>query len=184
MAIADGIVKKTLIVPFINAGTDELPKYIRIKKSTTFPLSFSPEVQTFDYISDETPTEELKSYKVALSQELTMYKGEPDFELIFDHVFNLKVGNDAKRKFILAFMMEEGTSTTEMPAGTIYKAWEVEATIKVNTLDSVAQTISFDLALNDPTKGAISVTDSEGELTPTFTEGTWDGAQFTPKAGK
>ena len=75
----------------------------------------------------------------------------------------------------------EVTATT-----TYYKAWLVDAVLKLNTLDSVNQSIDFDLALNKHKTGAVTLNGS-GE--PTWVAGKWengdtfDNDTFTPAAG-
>ena len=65
----------------------------------------------------------------------------------------------------------EVTATT-----TYYKAWKVNSVVKLGTLDSVNQSIDFDLALNERTEGAVTVANG----VPTFVAGTWAGDVFTP----
>ena len=67
----------------------------------------------------------------------------------------------------------EVTATT-----TYYKAWKVNSVVKLGTLDSVNQSIDFDLALNERTEGAVTVANG----VPTFVAGTWSGDVFTPAA--
>lgn len=68
----------------------------------------------------------------------------------------------------------EVTATT-----TYYKAWKVDSVVKLGTLDSVNQSIDFDLALNDRDEGAVTVS---AQGVPTFIAGTWSGDTFTPAA--
>ena len=56
--------------------------YKRIKKSTTLDIAFNSETETYDFIADKNPTESLKNYSPQISQDLTMIKGEDDFEYI------------------------------------------------------------------------------------------------------
>lgn len=68
----------------------------------------------------------------------------------------------------------EVTATT-----TYYKAWKVNSVVKLGTLDSVNQSIDFDLALNERDEGAVTVS---AQGVPTFIAGTWNGDTFTPAA--
>jgi hypothetical protein len=61
---------------------------------------------------------------------------------------------------------------------TYYKAWKVDSVVKLGTLDSVNQSIDFDLALNEHETGAVTVADG----VPTWVPGTWAGDVFTPAA--
>ena len=67
------LIKKTKIVPFINTGTSSTPVWTQIKKSTSFTLSMNPQTKTFDFISSETPQNEIDSYQPSLAQSITMF---------------------------------------------------------------------------------------------------------------
>lgn len=175
-----GLIHKTKFVPFIDISTTDSPIWRPIKKSTTFSLAFNPQTKTFDFISSENPEEEVDSYQPALSQSLTMFDDEPDFKTIFDMAFNLPTGGDAHRNVLLAFYASKYTTTpTEEtdPAVTYYKAWKVDSVVKLGTLDSVNQSINFDLALNNHDTGAV-ILNGSGE--PTWVNGEWNGDVFTP----
>ena len=217
-----GLIHKTKFVPFIDVSKTTTPSWVQIKKSTTYSLAFNPQTKTFDFISSENPEEEIDSYQPALSQSLTMFDDEPDFETVFDMAYHLPTGGDAHRNVLLAFYAckqvtpttyaltedtdlvegktyytRSGTSPNyvytpvENPVKaslgtyyeatasvTYYKAWKVNSVVKLGTLDSVNQSIDFDLALNERTEGAVTVADG----VPTFIAGTWDGDEFTPAA--
>lgn len=158
-----GIVKKYKIAPFLNKGTDLLPDWVRIKKSTAFDLAMNPVTQEYDYIADESPTTELMQYKPSLSQALTMYKGEADYDLIFSKFFNLSTGDDAKSKILLVFFQESsGTGVNET-----FKAWQSDCVLSVTNLNGVESTITFDVAFGGTVKkGTVKITDGK----PVFTE--------------
>lgn len=166
------LIKKTKIVPFLNTGTKTSPTWTQIKKSTSFTLSMNPQTQTFDFISSETPQNEIESYQPSLAQSLTMFKGEPDYEAIFNMLYNRLTGEDAHRDVLIVFYKETGTDSD---SNTIYKAWKVDSLVTINQLDSVNENIDFDLALNDITNGAVQITDGS----PVFTAGEWDDSTFT-----
>ena len=168
-----GLIHKTKFIPFIDvSGT-----WKQIKKSTTFSLTFNPQTKTFDFISSENPEEEIDSYQPALSQSLTMFDDEDDYKAIFDMCFNLPKGGDAHKDVLLVFYAEKGTGgdSTEY-----YKAWKVDSVVKLGTLDSVNQSIDFDLALNKHDTGAVTIAAG----TPTWVPGTWSANTFTPAAGQ
>lgn len=215
-----GLIHKTKFVPFIDISTNNTPNWKQIKKSTTFSMALNPQTKTFDFISSENPEEEIDSYQPALSQSLTMFDDEPDFQAIFDMVYHLPTGGDAHRDVLLAFYAKkcvvntyvatEDTTVVEgktyytrtgtagsyvytpvaEPTGnpktssyyevddttTYYAAWKVDSVVKLGTVDSVNQSIDFDLALNDRDEGAVTVADG----VPTWVAGTWSGDTFTP----
>lgn len=170
-----GLIKKTKFVPFIEVGET----WKQIKKSTTFSMAFNPQTKTFDFISSENPEEEIDSYQPALSQSLTMFDDEDDFKAIFDMCFNLPTGGDAHKDVLLVFYASSYTASGSGGA-TYYKAWKVDSVVKLGTLDSVNQSIDFDLALNKHDTGAVTVA---GTGAPTWVAGTWNGDTFTPTAG-
>lgn len=156
------IVKKHMIAVFLDTGNDiSNPNFTRIKKSVEFSLALNPETVVYDYIADESPTEELDKYKPSISQPLTMYKGEPDFDMIFDRFFNLDVGLEAHARVMLVFMFD---GTPEKG----YKAWESDCVISIDTLDSVASQITFNVLFGGTVrKGLATMVDGK----PAFTEG-------------
>ena len=177
-----GLIHKTKFVPFIDVSSTTTPSWVQIKKSTTFSLAFNPQTKTFDFISSENPEEEIDSYQPALSQSLTMFDDEPDFQTVFEMAYHLPTGGDAHKDVLLVFYAKKHVTEDTTPV-TYYAAWKVNSVVKLGTLDRVAQSIDFDLALNKRTEGAVTVTTNEsGDKVPTFVAGTWVGDVFTPAA--
>ena len=172
-----GLIHKTKFVPFIDVSTTTTPSWVQIKKSTTFSLAFNPQTKTFDFISSENPEEEIDSYQPALSQSLTMFDDEPDFQTVFEMAYHLPTGGDAHKDVLLVFYAKKYETEDTTPV-TYYAAWKVNSVVKLGTLDSVNQSIDFDLALNERTEGAVTVANG----VPTFVAGTWEGDEFTPAA--
>ena len=168
-----GLIHKTKFVPFIDVATNGTPSWKQIKKSTTFSMTFNPQTKTFDFISSENPEEEIDSYQPALSQSLTMFDDEEDFKTIFDMCYNLPTGGNAHRNVLLVFYASKDETT--LSGTTYYKAWKVDSVVKLGTLDSVNQSIDFDLALNKHDTGAVTI----AEGVPTWVAGTWSGDTFT-----
>lgn len=217
------LIKKTKIVPFINTGSTEAPLWTQIKKSTSFNLSMNPQTKTFDFISSETPQNEIDSYQPSLAQSIVMFKGEPDYEAIFDMLFSRATGAEAHRDALIVFFKEQGSTAgtvsyvqtsdeeidpdktyytkdgdvytevdipeledidnyyekVESSGTTVFKAWKIDALVTINQLDSVNESIDFDLALNEITDGAVEVS---ALGVPSFTRGIWSGTTFTPAA--
>ena len=181
-----GLIHKTKFVPFIDVAdhsgdTPVAASWKQIKKSTTFSLTFNPQTKTFDFISSENPEEEIDSYQPALSQSLTMFEGEDDYKEIFDMAFTLPTGGNAHRDVLLCFYAEKYTATDSQTSESVtyYKAWKVDSIVKLGTLDSVNNSIDFDLALNSHDTGAVTL-NASGE--PTWVAGTWTKSTgvFTP----
>lgn len=169
------LVKKTKIVPFINTSSTSTPSWTQIKKSTSFTLAMNPQTKTFDFISSETPQNEIDSYQPSLAQSITMFKGEPDYEAIFDMLYNRATGAEAHRDALIVFYKESYTPSDESQL-TYFKCWKIDALVVINQLDSVNENIDFDLNLNDIENGAVTVSNG----TPTFIAGEWVGNTFTP----
>ncbi|MCQ2596140.1 MAG: hypothetical protein MJ196_12840, partial [Treponemataceae bacterium] len=87
-------------------------------------------------------------------------------------------GGDAHKDVLLVFYAEKYTASGSGGA-TYYKAWKVDSVVKLGTLDSVNQSIDFDLALNKHVTGAVTIAAG----VPTWVAGTWNGDTFTPTAG-
>lgn len=149
-----GKVKKYEIALFLNAGGE----YVRIAKSKELKLDFDPKVEEYDYIADESPTTELEKYAPKISGlPLTMYRGEKDFEALWDYAFNLKIGGDATTDCLMVYKFDEDATTTGK-----FKAWKAGCTVTVKSMNAVEGTIEFDL----PFRGTIErgfVTETQGK---------------------
>lgn len=132
------MVKKHMIGLFLNTGTASEPVWTRIKKSTELTLSMNPETEDFDYISDEIPTTELKRYKPSIDQDLTMYKEEEDYKMIWPYFYEMKTGSDAHMECMIAFMHEKNESGG-------YAAWKVDSVISVKDLNAVDSKLNFQI---------------------------------------
>ena len=102
------MVRKHLIGLFLNGGTSEKPDWVRVKKATQLTLAMNPETEDYDYIADEVPTTELKRYKPSIDEDLTMYKGEKDYEMIWPYFYEMRTGSDAHVECMVVFMQETG----------------------------------------------------------------------------
>ena len=68
MALDAGtMIKKYHVALFLNGGTTTGPEWKQIKKSTDNTITMNAETQTFDYITDESPTTEINRYAPSLS---------------------------------------------------------------------------------------------------------------------
>ena len=166
------LVHKTKVVPFINVGTDSAPDWRRIEKSKTFTLSMNPQVKTYDYISSEIPEDEITGYQPSLAQSITMLKGSDDYEEFFNMLFTLPTGEKAHRDAMVAFYQEKGKSGGD----DVYKAWKIDALVKISQMDTVDESLSLDLSFNKIVTGALSFASGKAE----FIKGEWTGDTFTP----
>ena len=149
------LVKKHKIALFLYNGT----KYVRIKKSDALTLSMNPVETEYDYIADESPTTEVEDYKPSIDQNLVMYKGSEDYEMMWPYYYERRTGDAAHTKCMIVFMQEPGTDGG-------YKAWETDSTISMQDLAAVDKKLDFKIIFGGGiTNGTATMTDG----TPTFT---------------
>lgn len=166
MALDAGtMIKKYHVALFLNGGTETVPEWKQIKKSTDNTITMNAETQTFDYIADESPTTEINRYAPSLSQPVTMYKGEPDYEFVFDKFFNQAVGADAHSEILIVFYGADVSSA--------YKAWKASCILQIDNMNPVESTITATITFNGTTeKGTAVVTNGvpvfTGESTTEF----------------
>lgn len=149
--------RKHEFIPFIDvSGTGgKTPEWKRIDLSTIFDLNPNPQTETRDYISYETPVEEINQYQPELPQEIALYEGNPVYDYMFNMFYNLPVGSETKVPFLLCF------------GGSDKKAWKVDqTTVVLGSLNTVDGKLSFTLKLGgNIEKGTYSITGGA----PTFT---------------
>ena len=152
MALAAGtMIKKYHVALFLNTGTESVPVWKQIKKSTDNTITMNPETLTFDYIVDESPTQEIDRYAPSLSQPLTMYKGEDDYEYLFGKFFDQAAGADAHSQILVVFYGADVASA--------YKAWKCDCVLSIDNMNPVESTITANIIFNGTTdKGTATVT--------------------------
>jgi len=145
------MIKKYHVALFLNGGTTDVLDWKQIKKSTDNTITMNAETQTFDYITDEAPTTEINRYAPSLSQPITMYKGEPDYEFVFDKFFNQAVGAAAHSDILIVFYGADDSSA--------YKAWKASCILQIDNMNPVESTITATITFNGTTeKGTAEVT--------------------------
>lgn len=159
MALSAGtMIKKHHVALFLNTGTDLSPVWKQIKKSTDNTISMNPETNSFDYIVDESPTTEINRYAPSLSQPITMYKGEADYEFLWEKFFAQSVGADAHSQILVVFYGAD--------VATSYKAWKCDCVLAFDNMNPVDSTITVNITFNGTTDtGTAAVTAG----VPTFT---------------
>lgn len=163
MALAAGtMIKKFHVALFLNSGTDVSPVWKQIKKSTDNTITMNPETKTFDYIVDESPTTEIDRYAPSLSQPITMYKGEEDYEYIFGKLFDQATGDNAHSQILVVFYGADVTTS--------YKAWKCDCVLSMDNMNPVESTITVNITFNGTTeKGTAAVTAGVPVFTGTTT---------------
>lgn len=158
------LIKKHLIRPFLNKGTSELPDWVQIKKATEFTRAMNPQTEERDYIADEHPTTEVMDYKPSENLSITMYKGEPDFELFYDLYKKRAIGSEAQKEFLLVYIFDSSAVENK----TYYYAEKTNASVTVEELNASGKSLTCNVYENGtPVKGYVTIEDG----VPTFTEG-------------
>lgn len=158
------LIKKHLIRPFLNKGTSAVPEWVQIKKATEFTRAMNPQTEERDYIADEHPTTVVMDYKPSVNLSVTMYKGEPDFELFYDLYKKRAIGSEAQKEFLLVNIFD--SSTVKNTA--YYYAEKTNASVTVEELNATGKSLSCNVYENGtPVKGYVTI---EAGV-PTFTEG-------------
>lgn len=158
------LIKKHLIRPFLNEGTSTVPSWVQIKKATEFTRAMNPQTEERDYIADEHPTTEVMDYKPSENLSITMYKGEPDFELFYDLYKKRAIGSEAQKEFLLVYIFDSSTVESK----TYYYAEKTNASVTVEELNASGKSLSCNVYENGtPVKGYVTIEDG----VPTFTEG-------------
>ena len=158
------LIKKHLIRPFLNKGTSELPEWVQIKKATEFTRAMNPQTEERDYIADEHPTTEVMDYKPSENLSITMYKGEPDFELFYDLYKKRAIGSEAQKEFLLVYIFDSST----VESTTYYYAEKTNASVTVEELNASGKSLTCNVYENGtPVKGYVTIEDG----VPAFTEG-------------
>ena len=133
-----------------------------IPTSVVFECPYCEEENEYDYIADENPTTEVDRYKPSIDQDLTMYKGEDDYEMVWPYFYERKTGQEAHIKCMIVFMHEPAS-------GGGYLAWETDSVLSVQDLAAVDKKLNFKVIFaGDITNGVATM--SAG--TPTFKAGT------------
>ena len=139
------LIKKHLVKPYLNKGTSEVPNWVQIKKATEFTRSMNPETEERDYIADENPTTELMGYKPSEELTVTTYKGEDDFELLYQLYKDRAIGEEAKLEVLLVSVFDSTEIEDSEDGGkkkTYYYAEKSDATVVLNEFNSSSSTLS------------------------------------------
>lgn len=157
MALVNGdMIKKHHVALFVrDKGSAE---FIQIKKSTDNTITPNAETKEFDFIVDESPTTVVDKLKHTLSQPITMFKGEKDFDFFYKRFINQAVGEGATGEILIAF---KGLGEDASIDG-----WLSEATFIIDSFNPVESVLTVNIELTGTTDvGKIVITDG----TPVFT---------------
>ena len=97
-------ITKNMCMPFIDVSATSTADWQRIDKSTVFEIEMNAETESFDYISQELPTEEIAGYAPSMDQEIATYRGNPIYEFMFQRFYNCST---AHGKSLICFPADE-----------------------------------------------------------------------------
>lgn len=143
----------------------EASAYTRVKKSTSLTLSMNPVETEYDYIADENPTTEVEQYKPTIDQDLTMYKGSDDYEMIWPYFYEQKTGMDAHVSCMVVFMHEPVKGEDGDVAG--FKAWQTDAIVSVQDMNATEKKLNVKVMFAGDTQRGIATMEND---IPTFTK--------------
>lgn len=155
-----GQVKKYHVALMINTGTSAAPVWTQIKKTTDNTITMNATTKDLDFIVDESPTTVLDQYKPSMNTPLTMFKGEEDYNYVFDKFYKQAVGNDAVTDILIVFLQEKD--------GTAYKAWKSKCVLVFDSMSPTEGTITPNINFNGTTdKGTVTITNGNPVFTST-----------------
>lgn len=158
-----GQVKKYHVALLVNSGTKSAPKWVQIEKSTDNTITMNAETEERDFIVDTNPTVILKKYKPSMSEPITLYKDNPDYEFFWNKFYKMSAGADAESEILVVFMNEE-------PSDGKYAAWKCDCVCVCDNFNPTDSILTFSINFNGTVKtGTVSVSE-DGE--PAFTEDT------------
>ena len=146
---------KNLWIPMIDIsdGSGE-PEWKRIDKSTIFDLQMNPEEETFDYISQELPSTEIKSYAPSMDQEIATYRNNPIYEFMQKKFYNCDV---AHGKSLICFP-EDGEGNK--------KAWLVpDTTFSLASINPVDGKLTWNMKFGGNVERGTYEVASDGTVT-------------------
>lgn len=127
----------------------------RIDKSTIFAVQMNAETEDYDYIDQELPTTELKSYKPSLDEEIQTRRNNPIYEYMVEKFYNC----DTAHVRALLCWPENGKGEK--------KAWMVaDTTITLTEANWVDGKLTWTMAFGGtPERGTYEI--SQGKVTYT-----------------
>ena len=147
--------------------------YTRIAKGTTLTLSMNPVEEEFDYIADESPTTEITDYKPTIDQDIVMYKGSPDYEMIWPYFYRRRIGAEAHTNCMVVFMHQPvDASGNDMKEDSVaevagYRAWLTDSVISVQDMNATDKKLNFKVIFGGGIKEGIATMEDGG---PAFKE--------------
>ena len=160
-------VEKVHVALLFNKSKTSTPDWVQLAKATENTITMNAETESYDFITDKNPTTLIKKFSPQLTESLTLFKGEEDYNYFFDLFYNMPTGADAQGEILVVFMneyTETGSGETKVKN---YKAWKSACTYVLDNLDPVNSQLNFSVQFNGTVaKGSVTIEDGE----PTFVE--------------
>ncbi|WP_147612326.1 hypothetical protein [Treponema pectinovorum] len=155
-------VRKYHVALLVNKGTKESAEWVQIEKSTDNTITMNAETEDRDFITDEQATTILTKYKPSMSEPITLFKGNGDYEYFWDKFYNGAVGSNATTQILVVFMNEEKSAA--------YQAWLCDCVLVCDNLNPVDGTLTFTINFNGTIeKGTVTI---KSDGVPTFKNNT------------
>lgn len=148
MAIQNGdMIKKHNVALFVR--NNDAVEWVQIKKSTDNTITPNAETREFDFIVDEAPTTVVEKLKHTLSQPITMFKGEKDFDFFYNRFLNQATGAQATGEMLIAFN-QIGSDAID--------GWFSKATFIIDNFNPVESIITVNIELSGTTQiGTVAI---------------------------
>lgn len=159
-----GKIKRSLFAIFLDTGSNaETPEWSLCGDGfTEQTVDYGATTSEEQYVNQDSPTQEVESYKPTVPSPMTAIKGDPVFEYVDELRKKRAVLDDAKTKCLFVYLYGDAQSGA-------YAAEQNDCSIKLNSFGGKAgeaTKIDFDLLLSgDPVEGTFNPS------TKTFTTG-------------
>ncbi|MDJ0305391.1 MULTISPECIES: hypothetical protein [Dehalobacter] len=154
-----GKIKRSQIAAFLNTGTKAVPVWSLIGDGVTEQtIAYNPQTSEEVYISQDSGTTNVESYKVNIPTPMTAIKGDPVFDFVDTIRKNRKVLADAESEVCIVYLYETATAGS-------YPAERNACSVQIDDFGGPGgetAKINFTLNLNgDPEIGTFNPTTKE-----------------------
>ncbi len=167
-------VKKSSNFLFIDTkpGAAGSPAWGRVGKSTEWTETMNATTETFDYIEDTAPTDELSTYRPSASIPHTANIGDPVYDFVFELYRMQATGSDAVTQMMKVFQQKNADSSANL-------ALTAAALIVVDNYNIATGVLTYTVTQRGtPIHGTAVVSVVDGVPVPVFTA---DSASETPE---
>ena len=155
---------RSLYATFMDVG-ETTEDYARMGKGISeMKESYNAEEESYQFIDEDSATNEVESYSPSFDATQRCYVGEKIFEFIDNKRKNLAVGEEAKTNCLKVYLYNQ-------LAENIYEAAKINTTIVIGDFD--AKEITYNVKQNgNQTQGYVTITtDDKNNKTVVFTAG-------------